>query len=606
MQKGDGMLTSGSLLLDRYRIERVLGQGGMGSVFLATHVLLDRQVAIKQLYRPDNGPLDRSILKLFKHEAVLLQNLKHPRLPAVYDYLEIEGCPYLVMEYVPGRNLATIVASGARQTEIQTYRWALALCEVLEYLHSRTPPVIFRDIKPQNVMLDVHGQIRLIDFGIAKVMENTGETHTLAKRSGSPGYSAPEQYHGFTDVRSDIYSLGATLYCILSNERPPASVEIAAGVAKLVPLHELRPDITRQFCDAIHWAMELKAADRPESVRDFRRSLEAAFEKFSMQAQPPPAGIGFANPDLKNPSREMTNPLTDLSASTDLVAGTGSSTNPLGPPPLRAISSGPLGSTSVSLSQLPPPPPPAPEPPETAPQNQALWQIVVGALAALAVVTVVAWGLLWRTPSTAPSVLPPPKPLTHTPILTDTPQSPQSQGLYENIRVSDDATAFVYDGARNRLTRVKDYRLNCTADLHGKPVQYRVEVIRNKRVRLDILSGAGKGETYTYPLDQKGAQVTVQHGGKTATMSPDDKRLAGLPITQSIYDRLFEEVQDTKVEKQGQVVINGHPCWILQFSNGIKWDVDPDMQLILRAKDSTGSMSFDHIEINAHGNAPKS
>ncbi|MHB2017303.1 MAG: serine/threonine protein kinase, partial [Candidatus Xenobia bacterium] len=263
-------LKSGQVLEGRYRVESVLGRGGMGGVYRGTHLQLEIPVAIKQLeIGIHDDELRASAERQFRQEARILCSLHHAQLPRVYDLLELDGSQYIVMDFIDGKSLDTVLLTTGPQPVAQVLEWARGLCDVLEYLHEQQPPVIFRDLKPSNIMVDTAGGVRLIDFGIAKKydMQRTG---TIAHESASTGFAAPEQYGGTTDVRSDTYALGATLYALLSGLTPPHAVERAAGVADLEPFEaNSNPAIT----EAVRWMMAIHPADRPQTVRQARVAL---------------------------------------------------------------------------------------------------------------------------------------------------------------------------------------------------------------------------------------------------------------------------------------------------------------------------------------------
>ena len=222
-QRMTGALSPQALVGGRYRVVRLLGAGGFGAVYEATdeHFQARRVVAIKEMSDTHLSSLERvQALQDFQHEADLLVPLNHPNLPHVSDFFEEANKAYLVMEYIEGKTLDKVQrAVGGPLDEKRVMGWALQLCEVLNYLHSRRPPIIFRDLKPSNVMLTEDEQIKLIDFGIARVFKSTAHNDTTSL--GSQGYAPLEQYgRGQSDPRSDIYGLGATLYALLTGVRP--------------------------------------------------------------------------------------------------------------------------------------------------------------------------------------------------------------------------------------------------------------------------------------------------------------------------------------------------------------------------------------------------
>ncbi len=202
-----GTLPQQTVLQDRYVITGKLGQGGMGAVYRAG----DRRLstvswAVKEMSESAiTGPLERQQARdAFLHEAEMLAGLSHPNLPRVTDHFEQDGKAYLVMEFVPGETLLSYLQrEGLPQPQARVFEWLRQLCNALEYLHSQDPPIIFRDLKPANIMLTPEGRIKLVDFGIARLFKPGQAKDTQA--FGTVGYSAPEQYgRGQTDARSDV------------------------------------------------------------------------------------------------------------------------------------------------------------------------------------------------------------------------------------------------------------------------------------------------------------------------------------------------------------------------------------------------------------------
>ena len=218
------MLSPNTILQSRYTILKTLGRGGMGAVYLAQDIrLANRPVAVKEMIPdPSASPAEQAqAQQQFQWEASTLASLNHPNLPRVSDNFTQGGKHYLVMDYVDGETLEAVLnRTPGFFLESQVLNWATQLCDVLTYLHSRQPPVIFRDLKPGNIMVDRSGTVKLIDFGIARLFDPRKRTDTL--RMGTMGYAPPEQYagKGQTDARSDIYSLGATLHHLLTKRDP--------------------------------------------------------------------------------------------------------------------------------------------------------------------------------------------------------------------------------------------------------------------------------------------------------------------------------------------------------------------------------------------------
>lgn len=267
------MLSIGQVLQERYRVDGVLGMGGMGGVYLAHHLLLDSDVAIKEVSLEQVAPSFReAALRLFRAEAQIFHRLHHANLPRFYDFFEFEGQPYMVMERVMGKTLDQVLMDRL-WPEDQITEWASQLCNVLGYLHGQAPPVIFRDLKPANVIITPEGAIKLIDFGISKSIEMDGGTATMARGVGSRGFAPLEQYGGGTDARTDIYALGATLYNVATQQVPPESTQLAVGAATLRNVRDLRPEITGRLSYAIHGMMKLRSEDRPSSIRQVQNLL---------------------------------------------------------------------------------------------------------------------------------------------------------------------------------------------------------------------------------------------------------------------------------------------------------------------------------------------
>ncbi len=271
------MLEQGILLQDRYRIVTVLGGGGMGQVYLAHDTrLADKPCAIKELTPdPHTTPQEREqATAQFHREAAILAHLSHPNLPNVYDYFEERERFYLTMDYVDGVTLTEqLTESPDGLPQEMVVEWAIQLCNVLEYLHSQTPPVIFRDMKPDNVMITPEGNIQLIDFGVARLFDPTKRTDTL--KMGTAGYAPPEQYagQGQTTPCSDIYALGATLYEVLTGDDPTAHPFVFPCP------REVKPSIAPSLSNVVTRALSLDPADRFPSARAMREALEKTTQR---------------------------------------------------------------------------------------------------------------------------------------------------------------------------------------------------------------------------------------------------------------------------------------------------------------------------------------
>src|SRR5579875_443352 len=259
-----GPLPSGTVLQKRYLIQKLIGGGGMGVVYLAQDQrLANRPCAIKEMVDHFIDPQQRrDANEYFAREADTLAQLRHPSIPAITDRFDQANRHYLVMEYVEGRNLEEEMAAlGHPLDEGVVIDIARQLCEVLSYLHSFTPPIVYRDMKPSNVMLTPRGKVMLIDFGIARLFKVASKGTMI----GTLGFAPPEQYQGQVDPRSDIYSLGATLHYVLTGRDPEKFPPFS-----FPPVQSLRPGISPNLAGAIDRALGYKVESRPQSVDEFR------------------------------------------------------------------------------------------------------------------------------------------------------------------------------------------------------------------------------------------------------------------------------------------------------------------------------------------------
>jgi len=265
-------LKPGTVLWHRYRIESVLGQGGMGAVCRAIDINLGVPVAVKE-----NLFTTEEFARQFKREATILASLRHPNLPRVTDHFVILGeGQYLVMDFVAGEDLRQRLERSGQVSEAESLPWFLEICDALAYLHTRVPAILHRDIKPGNIKLTPDGKALLVDFGLAKVVDDSGGTTTGAKAM-TPGFSPPEQYgSGRTDPRTDVYSLGATMYASLTARIPEDALERAMGREHLTPLRERNPEASSGVARAVEKALEVKPEDRYQSIVELASALRAA------------------------------------------------------------------------------------------------------------------------------------------------------------------------------------------------------------------------------------------------------------------------------------------------------------------------------------------
>ncbi|MGE5458958.1 MAG: protein kinase domain-containing protein [Methanobacterium sp.] len=287
-----GKLNADTILEGRYVIVKTLGQGGMGAVYLALDTRLKNMpVAIKEMSTQAVGGDLEAAVAGFQKEAELLVGLKHDALPVIKDFFSRDNRWYLVMDYIEGHTLKEEVQKRGRIPENEVLNWAWQLCEILEYLHKCKPPVIFRDLKADNIMLTPEGKIKLIDFGIARHFQQGGQADTIAY--GSSGFAPPEQYgENQTDARSDIYALGATLHFLLTGVDPsikPFSFELPSKYVK----------VSMEFEKAIMKALALKIENRPQHISEFRQLLPSSTGKtinINNESSTMPLNIGSVPP----------------------------------------------------------------------------------------------------------------------------------------------------------------------------------------------------------------------------------------------------------------------------------------------------------------------
>jgi hypothetical protein len=305
-----------TVLQSRYAIQQLLGQGGMGAIYEALDTRFGSTVAVKQTLFDDEV-----MRKAFVREARLLNQLKHAALPKVIDYFEEMRSAFLVMEFIPGQDLGELLAHTRKPFAVdRVLRWADQLLAALEYLHSREPAVVHRDIKPQNVKLTPEDDVILLDFGLAKGAPptRTGSIESGSVRAGTPRYAPLEQMNGEgTDARCDVYSLGATLFTLLTAELPvDAGVRAAAHINRMSDpqprANALNPDVPRDVGEVIASAMSLVRDERPASAAEMRRRLRAAAEGATVKVPerrgdegrtpaPPPAPVTVSEPLVSRP-----------------------------------------------------------------------------------------------------------------------------------------------------------------------------------------------------------------------------------------------------------------------------------------------------------------
>ncbi|MBX7254024.1 MAG: SUMF1/EgtB/PvdO family nonheme iron enzyme [Candidatus Promineofilum sp.] len=325
-------LATGVILHNRYRIVKLVGQGGFGAVYRGWDTALDRPVAVKENF--DTGPQAQ---RQFEREAKLLAGLRHPNLPVVIDHFILPGQgQYLVMDFVEGKSLTTLLSErGGPLDEAEVLPWMRQICAALTHLHTHTPPIVHRDIKPDNIIITDDGRAVLVDFGISKVYDPNKGT-TIGAKAVTPGYSPPEQYgRGRTDPRTDVYALGATLYTLLTGQPPPDGPDLASGADVLTPPREINPAVSAATSAVVVAAMMPNISQRLDSTATFERLLAAG--RPARHAPPPtpasalpmapapapitlPPTLPSANPPAVNRSVPVLDKLLGVAALVALVA----------------------------------------------------------------------------------------------------------------------------------------------------------------------------------------------------------------------------------------------------------------------------------------------
>ncbi|MGB8647864.1 MAG: tetratricopeptide repeat protein [Anaerolineae bacterium] len=264
-------LKIGQLVSNRYRVIRILGQGGFGAVYLVEDTrLAGRLVALKETF--NNMP---EAIAQFEFEARVLAQLFHPSLPRVSDFFpEPNGHRFLIMDYIEGQDLDKLIERRV-VSETQAIQWLIQVSEAVAYLHGQNTPVIHRDIKPNNIKIKSDGRAVLVDFGIAKLY-NPQKRTVRAARAVTPGFSPPEQYFGGTNARSDVYALGATLYCALTRTVPPEGLELLDQPSLLIAPRRINPKVSQAVEETISRAMSLNSLARYGDAREFVAALKAA------------------------------------------------------------------------------------------------------------------------------------------------------------------------------------------------------------------------------------------------------------------------------------------------------------------------------------------
>ncbi len=300
-------LIPGQVIHNRYRVIALLSQGGMGSVYEAMDLTLNVRCALKEMipYPGTPGTALPQLREQFQQEAQLLAELRHPNVPRVTDHFEEDGNAYLVMDFIHGKRLDEIIDQEGGLAEEEVLGWARQLMEALDHCHEHG--VIHRDVKPQNVVITWQGQAILVDFGLAKLVDpNDPRTRTVMRGLGTPEYAPPEQYdakQGSTDARTDVYSLGATMYHALAGKAPPTATERVVNPNSLVPLHQYRKeDVSQTTEHVLMKAMALQPSERFQSIADMYLALFGSPLPRVEAVRPPTSEDGNKAPSRSEPT----------------------------------------------------------------------------------------------------------------------------------------------------------------------------------------------------------------------------------------------------------------------------------------------------------------
>jgi serine/threonine protein kinase len=274
----------------------------MGAVYRAVDEILDLTVAIKE-----NTVLEEGSTRQFQREAQILASLRHPNLPRVFEYFQVEGLgQYLVMDFIDGEDLRGWMSQEDGVTEMEALQIGIEICNALIFLHSQEPAITHRDIKPGNIKFSPYGEVILVDFGLVKVLQDQEDT-TTAARAMTPGYAPPEQYgEGATDHRTDVFSLGATLYAALTGYQPEDSLAGTRGKTQRTALRSYQPHVSIPTARAIEKALNLRFEDRWQSAQDFKSALIKARDALSVEKRAQTRLGVLDQPDTqkRDPSRD--------------------------------------------------------------------------------------------------------------------------------------------------------------------------------------------------------------------------------------------------------------------------------------------------------------
>lgn len=262
------MAERGTIIEGKYEVLKLIGKGGMSKVYLAMDKNLNKQWAIKEIERKAYDKNNEVVVASAMAEANMMKKLDYPSLPRIVDIIEKENVIYVVMDYIEGETLSSVLSKEGAQPQEVVIEWAKELCRVLDYLHTQNPPIIYRDMKPANIMLQPNGNIKLIDFGIAREYKEQNLADTVSL--GTKGYAAPEQFggKGQTDARTDVYCLGVTLYHLLTGQNP------CEPPYEIYPIRYWNPQLSSGLEAIIQKCTQLNPEDRYQSCAEMLYALD--------------------------------------------------------------------------------------------------------------------------------------------------------------------------------------------------------------------------------------------------------------------------------------------------------------------------------------------
>ena len=299
------MARIGSIIDKKYEILKEIGKGGMSTVYLAMDKRLNKQWAVKEIQKIANDKNNEIVVQSLLVEANMMKKLDHPSLPRIVDIIDTGKVIYVIMDYIEGESLDKILKASGAQSQDKVIEWAKQLCDVLNYLHSQNPPIIYRDMKPSNVMLKPEGTLKVIDFGIAREYKEHNIADTVSL--GTKGYAAPEQFggKGQTDARTDIYCLGVTLYHLITGQNPtepPYEIYpirkwnpyLSSGLEAIITkCTQLNPEDRYRNCDELMYSLEhYNEMDESYKIRQ-KRKLRGFIASVAMCVVMIATGIGF-------------------------------------------------------------------------------------------------------------------------------------------------------------------------------------------------------------------------------------------------------------------------------------------------------------------------